>query len=272
MPSRSSAHLLKLLLNSAVAFAIADTAMITVHEFGHALAGIAIGLHPIVYPGQVLNAAHATATQQVIQLVAGPLVSLVTGLTILALVPAARGFAQLLLLWFGALSVQEFTGYLMTGPFLQIGDIGSALQLFTAPRWVYWLLFVVGVFGTLLLGRHFTARLVALVDLGSGDRSAQLRCLGLLAWLLGAAVILGYGLADGLLIGDVHSMFTSVGLVEALATLTSGIFVFAVRFFMGATVRKRPMSVGLGWPLAGAIIFVVLNVGRSLILGPGLQM
>jgi hypothetical protein len=171
-------------------------------------------------------------------------------LAILLLVPAVRGFAELFLLWFGALSVQEFTGYLMTGPFFAMGDIGSALHLLAAPLWISWLLFLVGELGTLLLGRLFTSRLLRLVDPVGGNRPMQLRCLGLFAWLLGVVLILGYGFGEGFVVKPSHGIFTPVALIEVLATLTSGVFVFAVRFFMGAEVRERPISVSLGWPVA----------------------
>jgi hypothetical protein len=54
--------------------------------------------------------------------------------------------------------------------------------------------------------------------------------------------------------------------------LTSGIFVFGVRFFMGAHVRGRPIQVGWTWPLAGAAIWLVVSVARAAVLGPGLQL
>jgi hypothetical protein len=52
--------------------------MVTVHEFAHALAGVAMSLHPTVYPDQVVNTVNATTSQQVIQLLSGPVGSLVT--------------------------------------------------------------------------------------------------------------------------------------------------------------------------------------------------
>jgi hypothetical protein len=260
-----------LLLNSAVAFAIALPLMTTVHELAHAVVMAAQGLRPRVYPGQVVSAVQGTTDQQVVHLLAGPAGSLLIGVAILLAVPAASGFWRLCLLWFGALSVQEFTGYLMTAPFLSIGDVGAALHLVAAPAWAYWLCFVAGGLGTVLLGRHFTGRLLALVD-PAGDRATQLRSLGLFAWLLGAAVCLGYGLVAALVSGGSHDVLSPVGLVEALATLTSGIFVFAVRLFMGGEVAGRGLSVGWGWPVIGVAIFLAVNVGRTLILGPGLQL
>jgi hypothetical protein len=258
-----------LLVNSTIAFAIALPLMITIHEFAHALASSVQGLRPVVYPGQVVNQVVGTTDQQVVHLLAGPIGSLLLGVVILMVAPAVRGFWGLFLLWFGALNVQEFTGYLMTGPFLAIGDVGAALHLLGAPAWVYWLLFLAGVGGMMLLGRHFTARLLAMTD-AAGDLQAQLRGLGLFAWLLGAGLTLGYGLVGSLLNGGASGAFTQVGLIEAVATLTSGVFVFAVRLFMRTDVPGRPISVGWTWPIAGLAIAIAVELARTFVLGPGL--
>src|SRR5437016_2313451 len=69
-----------LLVNSVIAFAIALPVMVTLHELAHGVAGVAEGLQPTVYPGQVVNRVPGTTGQQVIQLFAGPLASLVMGL------------------------------------------------------------------------------------------------------------------------------------------------------------------------------------------------
>jgi hypothetical protein len=259
-----------LLVNSTVAFAIALPLMITMHEFAHALAGLPLGLRPTVFPGQVTYAPPGTTGQQLVTLLAGPIGSLLIGVVVLLVAPAARGFGGLFLLWLGALSVQEFTGYLMTAPFLAIGDIGSALHLLSAPGWTYWLVLLVGAGGTVLLGREFTRRLLALT--GEGDLTAQLRCLGLFAWLIGAVATLLFALVVSAVSGGSNGLFTTVGLVEALATLTSGGFVFGVRFFMGAHVPGRPIAVGWTWPLVGAALWLALGVVRQVVLGPGLQL
>src|SRR5438105_12433323 len=163
-----------LLVNSAVAFAIALLLMITVHEFAHALAGLALGLRPMVFPNQVTYGVAGTTGQQLVTAVMGPLVSLVVGVALLAAVRTVRGFWGLLLFWFATLSVQECTGYLMTGPFFAAGDIGQALHLLSAPVWAGALVLVVGALGTVALGRIATRRLMAMTSAGVPDLSTQL--------------------------------------------------------------------------------------------------
>lgn len=259
--------MLQLLINSTVAFVMALILMITTHEFAHALVGLTIGLRPTVFPGHVSYEIVGTTNQQVLTLLGGPVGSLVIGLAVLLTVPVARGFWGLLLFWFGTLSVQEFTGYLMTGPFFALGDIGQALHLLSTPWWGYWMVFIVGAIGTVLLGRFATRRLMAMTDATGGDRAGQLRRLGLFAWLLGAALFV----LIGLLSSGAGALFTPVGLVELVAAFTSGIFLTVVRVFMG---RKEIAGRGLAlvWPVVGIGLVVVLAAARQLILGPGLRL
>jgi hypothetical protein len=109
--------------------------------------------------------------------------SLVTGLAVLALpVTKLEPFWRLAVLWLGLwlglLSVQEFSGYLITGPFADIGDIGSVLAVTDAPAVLGWLGFVLGWVLTYLLGRYAVRRLVAFTD-PRKPLAPQLRALGL---------------------------------------------------------------------------------------------
>ena len=63
-----------LLLNSAVAFAVALMITISVHEFGHAVAARGLGLQPTLYANRV-EYGSASAEQQLIIALAGPIVS-----------------------------------------------------------------------------------------------------------------------------------------------------------------------------------------------------
>ena len=260
MPSRTGL----LMLNSAVAYALALMVTITVHEFGHALTALGLGLTPTVRPSSV-DYGSPPPDIQVVTALAGPLVSLVTGLVLLAAYRAVsgRGFWHLVLLWLGALGVQEFSGYLMTGPFVPFGDIGEALQLLSAPSWAYGLAFVVGVVGTVGLGALITRWLLELTDPDAANRSAQLRALGLFAWLIGSAVVLATGGFDDLL--------SAVGFFELLGTLTIGIFLLWVRFF---THRQHvtPRGMQVGWPVSGIVLIVLVGLARHFVLGPGLRL
>jgi hypothetical protein len=258
MPRRNSL----LLLNSGCAYTLALMLTITVHEFGHAVAALALGFTPTVRTASV-DYGSAPPNVEVVVALAGPLVSLVTGVLFLIVSRGVtdRGFWRLVFVWLGALGVQEFSGYLMTGPFVPFGDIGKALQVLAAPGWVYALTFAVGVGGTVLLGALVTRRLMELTDPGGVELAGQLRSLGLFAWLVGSAVVIGVGGFDNILSAD--------GFFELLGTLTVGIFLVWVRFFMDR-LHVVPTGASVAWPVVGIVLVIALAVVRHLILGPGL--
>jgi hypothetical protein len=260
MPRRNTL----LLLNSCCAYALALMMTITVHEFGHAFAALALGFTPTVRPASV-DYGTAPPSMEVIIALAGPFVSLVTGVLLLIASRAVtdRGFWHMGVLWLGALGVQEFSGYLMTGPFVSFGDIGKALELLAAPGWVYALTFAVGVGGTVLLGAIVTRWLMELTDPEGVGFAGQLRSLGLFAWLIGSAIVIG--------VGGFDNIFSTVGFFEVLGTLTIGIFLLWVRFYMDR-LRVVPRGASVGWPVVGIVLVILLAIARHFILGPGLRL
>lgn len=249
------------LVNSTVAFALALLVMITLHELGHVVAALMQGHHPVLRPFSVDTGADPGA-QRVVTAAAGPLLSLVTGLLVLAVPQRGRPFLRLAMLWFGLLSVQEFNGYLTTGPFVAGGDIGVVLGESGTPGWFGVVLLVVGVTGTVVAGRVATARLLLLVD-PAADTADQLRRLGLFSWLLGAllAVLLSLCAFDA----------TANNLLEVAGVVTVGLFLLFVRGFYrrlditGHAQRYR-------WPWAGGLALIVVALARQLFLARGLSL
>ena len=255
------------LLNSAVAFAAACMVMITVHEFGHVVGNLAQGNAAVMYGFSVEDNSQIDR-QQVITALAGPLLSLLSGLVILAL-PLSRlaPFWRLYVVWLGLLSVQEFSGYLITGPFAHVGDIGSVLAITHAPAMVGWLGFLIGWGITYLLGRHAVRRLVAFT-LPDQPLAPQLRALGLFAWLLGAGlvIVLSLGLLTAGGVGGDIVMF------EALGVLSSGIFLIFVRLFMRGLEPPRVEPVlPLTIPWAGIVLLAVVAIARQLAFAGGIN-
>jgi hypothetical protein len=254
------------LITSALAFAVAVLLSTTAHEFGHALAALALHAHPVVHPFSVDPGVHSNH-DHLITALAGPLVSLVLGIVV-ALLPR-RGPAALRLLqfWFATISLGNLFAYLMTGPFHNAGDINAAVHYAHAPTWLAFIGFVVGVAGLIAVGWLASGWLVVMVD-PADELAAQLRALGLFAWLLGAAlsVVVSIGAFD----------FDTVGLFEAFGVLTAGVFIFVVRSYL----RRRPdlapgtRRLAVGLPDAGllAVLLVVVVLLRVLVLAPGLRL
>jgi hypothetical protein len=247
------------LLCSTVAFALALLLMITLHELAHAVAGLAMGLDPVMRPFSV-DAGGVTPAQRAITAAAGPLFSLVSGLAVLALPQSGTPFGRLFALWFALLSVQEFNGYLIIGPFVADGDIGIVLRETGSQVWVAGIGLVVGVAGTVWAGRVATARLLTMVD-PAGDAGPQLRRLGLFAWLLGAllAILLSIGQFEG----------GGTGLFEVAGAVTVGLFLLFVRYFM-RRLDVPGQTLYFSWPWAGAGFLLIVAVLRQIALAGGL--
>jgi hypothetical protein len=256
-PTRST----RPLVNSTVAFCLALMVMVTLHELAHAVAALALGLHPVVHLGSVDTGA-LTAAQKATTNAVGPLFSLVSGLLLLALPHRGTPFVRLFVLWLGLLSVQELNGYLMTGPFVSEGDVGVVLRETGSPVWVGLVGLVVGVLGTVWAGRIATARLLAMVD-PAGDVGGQLRRLGLFAWLLGAllSLVLSLGALDP----------GWIGLFELAGAVSVGLFLLFVRYFMGR-LDVAGAALRFGWPWLGVACLLVVAVLRQLVFGPGLAL
>lgn len=254
------------LITSAVAFALACLVMVTLHEAAHAVAGLLQGGSPTMY-AYAVDTTGLDDGQQIVTALAGPLSSLVSGLVVLALPRASLGaFWRLAVLWLGLLSVQEVSGYLITGPFVRAGDIGAALELSGAPAVVGWI-GVVGWAGTYLLGRHAVRCLAGMV-VDDAPHGPQLRALGLLAWLLGTAIVVAASL------GVFTAGEVGIGIVffQAFGVLAAGIFLVFVRLFLPATGRARPADVPSGFPVAGLVVLVVVAVARQVVLADGLTL
>jgi hypothetical protein len=256
------------LVNSIVGFALACLVMVTVHEFGHVLAALAQGNAPVMY-GFSVDDRSTTGRQQVVAASAGPLLSLMTGLGILA-APIGRlpGFWRLAVVWLGLLSVQEFSGYLITGPFAHVGDIGTVLEIAHAPAVLGWVGLLVGWAVTYLLGRHAVRRLTEFTSAGQ-PLGPQLRALGLFTWLLGAllVVVLSLGLFAAGGVG------VDVVIFEAFGVLSSGIFLVFVRLFLRGAEPSQPRpAVMFSTPSAGVVALVAVALVRQFALAGGIAL
>ena len=254
------------LANSAVAFALALLAMITLHEIAHGVAALIQGQRPVIFPGSEDDNA-VTVGAKVFIALGGPVWSLFSGALVLALlqVRGASPFWRLAVLWYGLLSVQEFSGYLIVGLFTDIGDIGSTYELLGTPFWLKLVVFAIGCVLTYLTGRIATQRLLELTD-PAAEIAPQLRDLGLFAWLLGVAIAVIVSLPS--------SQFSTPSanvLFELLGTLTSGIFLVWVWWFM-KHLQVRHQSPTFGWPIGGVVALVALALVRIVVFGPGLTL
>lgn len=255
------------LLTSGIAFTLAFLVMVTLHELAHAVAGKALGGSPVMY-GFNVDQGGQTNPEAILTALAGPVFSLLSGVVVLAL-PTDRlpPVWRLVVLWLGLLSVQEFSGYLITGPFTHVGDIGSVLARSNVPAVVGWVGFLVGWALTYVLGRHATARFARLTT-PHEPLAPQLRALGLFAWLAGVAAVMI--LSVGLLTAETVTAGEVV--FEALGLLASGIFLIFVRFFLPLAQRQPRQGATFTIPMTALVVVVVAAVLRQLVLAGGLHL
>lgn len=179
------------LIQSAVAYASASLITVTLHEFGHGLAAWLYGFHPTVYGLHEEDIAASPVRVAVIA-AAGPVVSLLLGLIFLAIHNRVRGqgFPRYLTLWLGLLGIAVFMGYLITPPFYKSGDVYQVLASCNLASPVFMgLSLLVGAVGIVQLGRTGLPRLLALTNSLQPLRP-QMMALGILAWVLGSALVL----------------------------------------------------------------------------------
>lgn len=243
------------LINSTIAFALALLVMITLHELAHGVAAVGFGFRPVIHASTETDPATAVGTQVTI-LLAGPVWSLISGLVVLALpqVPVRHAFWRLAVLWFGLVSVQEFSGYLVVGAFTSVGDIGTVHKLLDTPLWIKIIVLLIGVALMYLTSRVAIARLLQLTDPAAAMPS-QLRSLGLFGWLVGVVIAVVVSIPTFEASAD--------GLLEVLGTIAAGSFLVFVRVVM-RRLQVQHVSPSFGWPVIGiACLVVVALIGSS---------
>jgi hypothetical protein len=239
-----------LLLNSTVAFIVAGSLTILLHETSHAIAGIALGAQAIQSPFAVDYLPALTDHQQVLTALTGPIFSLVSGLVAMQF-RLFRGFWTLVWGWFGVLSAEEGFGYFTIAGIVRVGDTGTAMKLLQAPHWTYWLCFVVGIAGLFLLAWRFSGFVVAV----SRDVSDE-RAICVWPWIYGTLSLTALMAVYVLLTPGVSS--------AAVVAVMAGVVAIGVFAPMSMMFSKRPLATSaLAVPVrprAGLVLLAVLIV------------
>jgi hypothetical protein len=248
--------------NGAVAFVLAGIVAITVHELARFVTAIALRSRATFYPAYVEFDITQTQTLILASIVAVA-TSLITGV---ALIVAARiwgaGIARLFVTWLGFISVQLVFSSLMLAPLTAAGDAATLLFWFDAPTSLYWIGFVLGAAGTVLLARLFATRVTAYAD---GSVSSMLS-LGIGSWAAGTAVLVFvYALTFTFTLRSQPIVMVGDTLIGVAA---SGVFAPLFYPFRGK-VRivneflrfRRPTAALLCLVVVGLVLVFVLNNG-----------
>jgi hypothetical protein len=261
---------LTLIAISALAYVVG----VALHEhFGHALACVALGSHPIEMGAYYVNCDDALLSSLRIRLVelAGPLVSVLTGVVCLQLLrrlPRLSGAGFYFLWLLGALGLMDAAGYALFSGASGQGDLGTTSDgaLYGAsPEWLWRVaLFVVGAVAYRWVMRIAVAAIEPRLS-GSGDgRIRSARLTALTSYLTGGAVAVLIGLLNpqGIVIVVLSSIASSLGGTIGL-------------LFMMQWLKGRPDAQGPGlyfarsWTWIG--IAVAVTVAYAAIFGPTLR-
>jgi len=257
-------------LNSVMLYVSAFLATTMLHELAHAMSGMMFSSNPILHHNYVehLSTEHLSTTQQVTTALAGPVISLLQGLVAgsIFLKTTRRGFLQLFLLWFSVLGFNNFLGYLMTGPFFGVGDIGSVYQLLKTPLWIQITAAVLGAGALLYIAYKLTTPFLSFsykpdwVADASTRKNFSFHTL-ILPWIIGSVVVTVLYLPI-------------IAIVSIIYPIMSG-FVFIFPWQNAQQVQDVPLSgnenIG-SFSMSVIGVLIVLAIIFKWILAPGIAL
>ena len=253
-----------MLWNSTVAYVLAQTVVIVLHEGAHTVTGRLLGYGATQFTGQVRFTPEPTATSAVVTIaMAGPLFSLASGLVAMWFRPfRGHGLAQLLWIWAAFLSAEEGFGYFFIAPIITTGDTGTALAALAAPDWVGWACLVVGVAGLVFLARQFAVR---------GARHTrdlyEMRAFCYYPWIIGTVSAI---LLAALYLALTAGTEPDAAFAILIGTATLGVFApMAMIWWDKVSPEKELLE--LRMPRAGLVALALLVLVNVLVLTRGLQ-
>jgi hypothetical protein len=155
-----------LVINSTILFVIASTIEMTLHEFGHFVAGILVHTKDLVLFHNYVaeNPDELSLLKVIIVKAAGPLVSLFIGILFqfICSTNSKRDLSFLLKLYMSVFGYIGFFGYLIIAPIFINGDTGYICHVLNFPIWLTILIAIIGVIILFLLMRSLVRYFVEL--------------------------------------------------------------------------------------------------------------
>ncbi len=237
---------------------------IVLHELAHATMALALGDHPVLYNTSVQNTnPQLSNAAHVLIAAAGPVFSLVQGLTLLPLLRRSRGSGAGSLFWlymcvFGLIN---FFGYLLIAPLVAGGDTGQIVARLHVPAAAQWAVAAGGLLGlSLLIGSTaplFLRHLSTAAQAAPAARTSGMRALLLWPWLVGSVVLVLLALPAPQLVIVANMFMSPMVLSRAYRRALAGPAVATT----ATEVQRAP------WGLA--VVVLVAAVGFRL-LGQGI--
>jgi hypothetical protein len=167
---------LKIIINSTIAFIIAAIVETILHEGGHFVASIAMGVPSELHHNYVRHA-ESTPNVHILFSLAGPVVSLLIGIIFQLLLnrKTYKGMTALVMLYMSFFGYIGFLGYMCIAPFFSYGDTGFVLRAIGTPMWLIIFLAVVSAFVAFLVGKALAVHFIGLMSRQTSEDAAQRR-------------------------------------------------------------------------------------------------
>jgi hypothetical protein len=163
-----------IIINSSIAFVLAAILEMTLHEAGHFVASIAQGGNAILHHNYVQHA-NESENGRIITALAGPLVSLIIGISFQGILNRKiyKGMTALVLLYISLFGYIGFLGYVSIAPFFSYGDTGFVLRAIGCPMWGIITLALISVFITFLAAKALAVHFIAMMSKQTADDLKQ---------------------------------------------------------------------------------------------------
>jgi len=257
-------------INSTVLYVISFLITTIIHEFSHALFGMAYNSHPVLHHNFVehFSTAHLSIIQQVVIAFAGPIASLIQGIFagILYLKSQKQNLKELFLIWMSILGFNNFFGYLMTAPIFTAGDVGKAYVLLEVPV-IFQI--IVALIGTAILAFIAYKLTVPFLNFSYNqdwvaDRQAKKNFsfqIIIIPWIVGSSII-------------TVMYLPIIAVISIIYPIMSGmVFIFPWQFAQRVDNIELSKDKSIGkLSILSIFLLAVLIAGFRLILAPGIQL
>ena len=250
-----------LITRSTLAYLLAVTVVLLLHETSHAIAGITQGSAAVQLPFAVGYRPELGTTSSIIATATGPLFSLVSGVILIWFRPWRRSpFWGLAFSWFAFLSAEEGFGY-FTISGLGAGDTSVVLGLLDAPGWIYILCTIFGIAGLFFLALCWVPH--------AADFSTDIdeyRAISMWTWIFGTIIItlltlLYVLLSPGVPADDSIAVMLGAFSLGVFAPLS---FIYDKRRDAVGFAAERPRF-GRGAVTTGLVVLILLVIGNLLL-------
>lgn len=262
----ASLNTVALFMNATVAMVLGAQLMLLLHELGHVAGGLAFGHAGTLYPFAFLPAEEPTGAAKLVEVAAGPLLSLITGLLAVAWQPLRQGggFWHLVWTWFGFASLMEFVGYLVITPF-GAGDTAVLAEELDVAEPLRWAIIGGGILGMLPVAWAFARFVERSAGFAHKRRSWAF---AFWPWIVATALCI----ALSLLFATISPAHLTEGEQVAVATVGAVLFVCAPMSFMVSKMAEGVPTESLRlapWPVAGGILLSFI-IAADIALAHGL--